>query len=175
MPAQKVPLEVHQARGSNGRTLGGREIDTREGAATPPSVRQEPPPVPDTLQERGRLEWQKVWQAGWWLWPDQDYAWVEQIAHAYDDIARFRATINEEGLTVQGYNGQTVAHPLIAEVRKAEQTIQKCLSTIGFSPTDRARLKLSEAKADKAARDLIPGSSPPPGTPVVQAYVEGQW
>jgi phage terminase small subunit len=43
--------------------------------------------------------------------------------------------------------GQTIAHPLITEIRKCEDTIRKCLSVLGFSPADRARLGLAEAKA----------------------------
>lgn len=154
----------------NGKTLGGREIVVQDVGQM---ARVDAPPMPDGLEERGQLEWAKIWYAGKWLWPDQDYAWVEQVARAYDDLARFRAVVAEEGLTVQGYNGQTVAHPLIAEMRKCEQVIQKCLSTLGFSPTDRARLKLTELKGEQAAQDLLKGSQKAPER--VQSYVEDAW
>jgi phage terminase small subunit len=42
------------------------------------------------------------------------------------------------------------AHPLIAEMRKNDQLIQKCLSILGFSPTDRARLTITETQAQNA-------------------------
>jgi hypothetical protein len=35
---------------------------------------------------------------------------------------------------------------LVAEIRKCEETIRKCLSILGISPTDRARLGLAEVK-----------------------------
>lgn len=173
MPAQPVPLERMQARSTNGKTLGGRDLEVRDvGQMAPVNA----PPMPDGLQERGQAEWVKIWTSGKWLWPEQDYAWVEQVSRAYDDLATFRAEVAVMGLTVEGYNGQTVANPLLAEIRKAEDTIRRCLSQLGFSPTDRARLKLTELKGAKAAQDLIGGSQGRTEAPqTVQSYVEGQW
>lgn len=175
---QQTPIEILQARGINGKTLGGRDIEVHDVGQM---VRKEPPPMPDGLAERGEAEWHKIWQAGPWLWPDQDYAWVEQVCRAYDDLNAFRAEIAVTGLMVEGYNGQMVANPLISEVRKAEAIIQKCLSSIGFSPSDRARLKLTELKSAKQAQDLVNGNASPgsqgnqaSGT-TVQGYVEDQW
>jgi P27 family predicted phage terminase small subunit len=109
------------------------------------------------------------------LWPDQDYAWVEQVVRAYDDLAVFRKTVADEGLTIQGYAGQTVAHPLIAEMRKCEDTIRKCLSQLGFSPTDRARLKLTELKGASELQKLVGGSvNSVPGN-TANGYVEDSW
>lgn len=114
------------------------------------------PPAPRGLGQRGRVEWRKVWTAGRaWLRDDQDYHWVEMIAQAYADIEVFRQKVAEDGLIVTGYAGQQTAHPLIAEIRKCEQTIQKCLSILGFSPTDRARLGLAEAKAQNAVLEMM--------------------
>jgi hypothetical protein len=45
-------------------------------------------------------------------------------------------TIRQRGLVVTGYAGQVVAHPLVVEIRKCEETIRKCLSVLGISPTD---------------------------------------
>lgn len=173
MPAQPVPLERMQARSTNGKTLGGRDLEVRDvGQMAPVNA----PPMPDGLAERGQTEWVKIWTAGKWLWPEQDYAWVEQVARAYDDLATFRAQVAQDGLTVEGYNGQMTAHPLIPEVRKCEDTIRRCLSQLGFSPTDRARLKLTELKGAKAAQDLVGGSAPrTEATTAVQGYVEGEW
>lgn len=172
MPAQPVPIERMLARSENGKTLGGRDLEVIDVGALAPV---DAPPVPEGLGERGRLEWAKIWTAGRWLWPDQDYAWVEQVSRAYDDLATYRAVVAEEGLTVEGYNGQTVAHPLIAEMRKCEDTIRRCLSQLGFSPTDRARLKLTELRASKTAQDLVNGNSGNSQARTVPSYVEGEW
>ena len=113
------------------------------------------PLCPDTLSDRGIQEWDKIWTAGHWLHESEDYHWVSMIAQAYDQIAEFRDQVKTDGLVVEGYAGQVTAHPLIAEIRKAESLIMKCLSTLGFSPTDRARLGLTEAKAQNALMDLM--------------------
>lgn len=175
MPAQPVPIERMLARSQNGKTLGGRDLVVHDVSGM---VRPDAPEMPEGLKERGQLEWSKIWDAGKWLWPDMDYAWVEQACRAYDDLATYRSVVAEEGLTVEGYAGQTVAHPLIAEMRKCEDTIRRCLSQLGFSPTDRARLKLTELKASKTAQDLVNGSNHGnPQTQTTQGYVyqEGEW
>jgi P27 family predicted phage terminase small subunit len=113
------------------------------------------PRAPQGLARKGRTEWVKVWTAGFWLKEDQDYHWVEQIVRAYDDIVAYREKIDEVGLIVTGYNGQDAANPLIAEIRKCEATIRACLSVLGFSPTDRAKLGIMESKARNALEDYL--------------------
>lgn len=146
------PLERIRATARNdthkadGRPLPAR-IDSRRDVSVPEPARP--------LSGRGLEEWAKVWQAGFWLKRDQDYPWVEMIARAYSDIEQFRARVEEDGLVVTGYANQVVAHPLIAEIRKCEATIQKCLSILGFSPSDRARLAITEAKAQNALQEMI--------------------
>jgi P27 family predicted phage terminase small subunit len=112
------------------------------------------PVAPDDLHDRGMTEWEKIWSAGYWLSVEQDYHWVAMITTSYDEIDVYRRVILEEGITVQGIHGVLIAHPLIAEIRKAQATIMKCLSLLGFSPTDRARLSLGEVKQASALADL---------------------
>jgi P27 family predicted phage terminase small subunit len=88
------------------------------------------------------------------LHPAEDYHWIEMISRAYDDIAQFREEIEKTGLIVKGYAGQMTANPLLREIREAESVIRKCLSQIGFSPTDRARLGLAEVKRQTGMADL---------------------
>lgn len=173
MPAQPVPIERMIARSANGKTLGKRDLvvhDVSEMAVV------DAPEPPEGLGPRGSVEWAKIWGAGKWLWPDQDYAWVEQAARAYDDLATYRGVVAAEGLTVEGYAGQTTAHPLIREMRACEDTIRRCLSQLGFSPTDRARLKLTELKSTKVAQDLVNGSGGSTArSGLVAGYVEDEW
>lgn len=151
MPANPVPMEVMVRRSTGGKTLGGRDLEAIDVSGLPPV---KAPKAPIGLKVRGKAEWVKIWEAGKWLWPDQDYAWVEQICRAYDDLDRFRKEVGND-LTVTGYNGQMVANPLINEMRRCEDTIRKCLSALGFSPTDRARLKLTELKAETELQGLV--------------------
>ncbi len=153
MARRPEPLERMAAKTKgDGRTPGGRELVK----ANPTLIeRVSPvPAVPRGLGKRGRLEWKKVWEAGFWLNASQDYHWTEMIARAYDDIEQFRKRVEEDGLIQTGSLGQPVAHPLIAEIRKCEATIRQCLSVIGFSPTDRARLGIMEADARRKTADL---------------------
>jgi P27 family predicted phage terminase small subunit len=112
------------------------------------------PEPPEGLGVRGQLEWDKIWAQGFWMQPEADYHWVLIIAQAYDEIAAFREQIAVDGLVVTGYNDQMVAHPLIKAIDAKTALIMKCLSTLGFSPSDRARLNIQEAQARSALLDL---------------------
>lgn len=150
-PPKPIERKMLLAKGDN-RTPGNRKIESPP-AGTELVLRKQGDPIPvppDDLEERGLQEWNNIWTVGNWLHDTEDYHWVLAIAHAYDDIAHFRKRIKRDGLIVKGYAGQVVANPLISEVRKAEAIIFKALSTIGFSPTDRAKLGLQEAKARTA-------------------------
>jgi P27 family predicted phage terminase small subunit len=160
----RTPIEkaAMLAKG-DGRTPGGRKVVDSgkqvvvQGSIVPNAQAFDHALLPETpanLGKRGETEWFKLWDNGPWLRPLEDYRQVEFICRAYDDIDAFRATIASEGLIVKGYAGQTVANPLIAEVRKSEQVILKCLSLLGFSPSDRARLGLAEIKRQTGLADL---------------------
>jgi P27 family predicted phage terminase small subunit len=173
MSARPVPLERMIARSNNGKTLGKRDLVVNDVSAM---EALEPPTPPAGLGDRGSIEWRKIWQAGRWLWPDQDYAWIEQVCHAYDDLETFRDQVIKDGLTVEGYAGQMTAHPLIREMRYCEETIRKCLSQLGFSPTDRARLKLTELRGASELQKLVNGQTGAPQTVRGEVeYNEGEW
>lgn len=148
------PLERKRAVGRTSNTdSGGRQLPAvREVIAKTVTV----PATPEGLAERGEREWVNIWTAGSsWLAPAQDYPWVEMIARAWDEIEAYRAKVDEDGLIQTGSMGQVIAHPLIAEIRRAEAVIMKALSTLGFSPSDRARLGLAEIKAQSKLQDMM--------------------
>lgn len=147
----KTPIERMQARSPDGKTPGKRNLPTPIETKADYSV-----PVPRIeLSGRGEIEWENIWTAGWWLHREQDYHLVEMICQAYMDIEEYRAYVIEHGLITKGYAGQDAANPMIAEIRKCQQSIQKCLSMLGFSPTDRARLNLTEAKTRNQLQTMI--------------------
>lgn len=175
MAAQPVPLEVMTARVLNGKTLGGRDFEVIDASQL---VAPRAPEPPEGLKARGTVEWVKIWKAGKWLWPDQDYVWVEQIARAHDDVEAFRKSLEDDGLMVRGSRpGQYVSNPIISEIRKAEETIRRCLSEIGFSPSARARLKYTEAKGATELQKLVNGGRGDQEACEREAfeYVEGEW
>ena len=146
MPAGRPPKPIERqhadARG-DGRTAGHRL--PRQVVEITPYDPKLVPDIPDDLGHRGTMEWNKIWESGPWLHPQEDFRWVEMIARAYDDMEAFRNQIRFDGPIIAGYTGK-IAHPLIREIREAEKVVQKCLSVLGFSPTDRARLGLAELK-----------------------------
>lgn len=153
MARRPQPLErKRQLALGTGRTPGGREIEPAQYEII---KTVDIPPAPRGLKPHGKREWVKIWDNGPWLNPNQDYPWVEQICRAYDDIDIFRRRIEADGLIQTGYAGQVVAHPLIAEIRKCEETIRKCLSILGYSPSDRARLGMAEVRRQAALQDYI--------------------
>lgn len=158
MPAGRPskPLEQKRLTGRTSNTdSGGRPLPAPR-TSVPADAATGVPRAPSGLGKRGALEWRKVWTAGkGWLKPAQDYPWVEMSARAWDDIDAFRAAIAEDGLVLRDDYGKSIAHPLIAEVRRAEATIQKCLSMIGFSPSDRARLGWTEVQTASKLKTMM--------------------
>jgi P27 family predicted phage terminase small subunit len=80
------------------------------------------------------------------------------ICQAYMDIEQYRAHVAEHGLITKGYAGQDAANPMIKEIRRCEAMIQRCLSILGFSPSDRARLNLTEAQTKSTLQKMIAAS-----------------
>jgi phage terminase small subunit len=152
----RTPIEKMAARSPDGRTPGHRNLPATRSRSVPDrSVPALPRDVPE--DSRGAQEWERIWVAGFWLHRDQDYHWVEMIARAYNAIDSFREAIGDQ-LTVQGYkNDLILAHPLLKEITTQQQLIMKCLSVLGFSPTDRAKLDLTSAKAQSALQEAIKG------------------
>jgi P27 family predicted phage terminase small subunit len=139
------------------------------------------PRRPVGLADRGRREWVNIWSAGAaWLQPDRDYHWIEQIVRAYDEIADYRRQIRKDGAVQKGSQGQPVSHPLIAEVRKLEERIDKNLGELGLSPTAAARLGLAAAKTASKLDELAEkraqreAAAAPPVT-VTAEVVEDGW
>lgn len=143
------------------------------------------PRRPVGLAQRGQREWVNIWVAGAsWLLPDRDYHWIEQIARAYDEIQEYRRLIRADGRVQHGSQGQPVAHPLIAEVRRLEDRIDKNLAELGLSPTAAARLglavvktesKLDELAAKRADRERAAGQPTAETAVVVEAEVIDEW
>jgi P27 family predicted phage terminase small subunit len=115
-----------------------------------PAAPRQIPVCPDDLGERGQVEWDKIWSAGYWLKPEQDYHMVLIVARAYDEMISYQDQIALDGLMVRGSAGGVVAHGLIREVRQTRQQIIRILAELGFSPTARARLNIAELQQGNA-------------------------
>lgn len=119
-----------------------------------PTAPRQIPVCPDDLEERGEIEWEKLWSAGHWLKPEEDYHMVLVICRAYDEMCSYQEQIKVDGLMTRGSAGGIVANPLIREVRATRGQIIKVLAELGFSPTARARLNIAELQQGNALLDL---------------------
>ena len=133
---------------ANQRRPRGEIVPVQPGAVAVPRR-------PVGLADRGAREWVKIWTAGAsWLQPDRDYHWIEQIVRAYDEMAAYRRQVRKDGIVQKGSQGQPVSHPLIAEVRRLEERIDKNLSELGLSPAAAARLGLAAVKTASKLDEL---------------------
>ncbi len=160
-----IPIEKQAilAKG-DGIKPGGRRVVPKGSVVVvqgnvgklPAFPHDELPEMPANLGRRGKIMWFRIWDNGPWLHPYEDVWWVETAATAADEIEAYDKVIAKQGLTVPGYasESQIVANPLIKEKRAAQSQIVKCLSMLGFSPTDRARLGLAEIKRQSGLQDL---------------------
>lgn len=131
----------------------GRQVPSMEIVERP--YTELVPAAPVELGARGLSEWGNVWSAGFWLKADQDYHLVVVLAEAYDEIEAYRGQIAVDGLMTRGASGGMIANPLIKEVRACQATIIKCLSLLGFSPSDRMRLGIQELKARSELQKMM--------------------
>lgn len=124
-----------------------QSFERRDNAANIPVCVEE-------LGERGATEWEKIWSAGHWLKPEQDYHMVLTIVQGYDELVAYQEQIKTDGLMTRGSAGGIVANPLIREVRQVRNQMMRLLAELGFSPTARARLNIAELQQGNALLDL---------------------
>ena len=156
---------------ANQRRPRGEVVRAQPGAVAIPRR-------PVGLAARGQREWASIWTAGAaWLQPDRDYHWIEQIVRAYDEVADYRKRIRKDGVVQKGSQGQPVSHPLIAEVRKLEERIDKNLAELGLSPLAAQRLGLATVKTasklDELADRRAKRETVPPVTVTAEVVDEG--
>lgn len=144
------PIERKRAAGNPGRHK------LPEPLAIVPTTNGLPASPPD-LGPAGLDLWRQIWStAAEWLAPS-DVPLVGLLAQFADERARWLAEAEAEGITHTTRHGTIRIHPGIGEARKLEAAIVQVLSLLGLSPSDRARLGLTEVRklsglAELAAR-----------------------
>ena len=146
------PTEVKRALGNPGK----RPLPTpnRPGSGLTPVTDT---PTPPTLGPDGLELWIRLWTAGKsWLSPDGDYAVMELLCRATDESEFLRRSL-ALGEVPRHYvlpNGSFVSHPYVTQLKELRSQMTAWLSSLGFSPTDRARLGLAEVKTLDALDEL---------------------
>lgn len=114
-------------------------------------------PEAPLLGESGLALWYHVWTAGRaWLSPDSDFTIVRLLCEAEDEYVEIRGLI-QSGAVERTYitaAGQVVTHPLVTQLAALRTQITAWLAAIGFSPSDRSRLGLSEVRVRDSLDEL---------------------
>lgn len=149
MPNPPKPVEIKRRTGNPGK----RPLPVTPTAIVAASTSV--PAPPDGVGEVGRAAWSRAWQVGSaWLAPS-DALMVEQAAQLVDDIAGWQAAIEAEGATYVTDSGMVRAHPAVGQINVLRRELRATLSLLGFSPSDRARLGLTEVRKVSALADLL--------------------
>lgn len=146
------PTEVKRALGNPGhRPL---PAEPAPGEALEPALDV---PTPPDLGRDGLELWETVWTAGsMWLSREGDYAVIKLLCQAQDEAEHLRRAlaIGEVPRIYVHSNGSIVTHPYVGQLKELRQQITAWLSSLGFSPADRARLGLSEVRQGDALDEL---------------------
>lgn len=146
------PTEVKRALGNPGHRQLPEPPLPLEGLEPVRGI-PEPPP----LGQDGITLWETIWTAGdKWLSPDSDMAMIVMMCQAQDEAEDIRRAMRV-GDIPRYYvlaNGQQVTHPLVNQLKDLRTQITGWLAALGFSPTDRARLGLTEVRQSDALDEL---------------------
>jgi P27 family predicted phage terminase small subunit len=114
-------------------------------------------PNPPSLGLDGLELWKEIWTEGkTWLSPEADQHFVIMLCQAHDEAAMIRRAL-DLGEVKRFYvlsNGQQVTHPYVKQLQELRSQMTAWLSSLGFSPTDRARLGLTEVRQADALDEL---------------------
>ncbi len=127
------PLEVRRKQGNPGKRAFPQLVEI---APAP----QRTPPAPSTLKQSGKRTWAQLWVAGRiWLGPSDEPA-VRLACEQADEVTSLRrmASSLKDPMKRLQY---------VYASQAAQKLLMQSLSSLGFTPTARARLGLVVAQA----------------------------
>lgn len=139
------PVERQRALGNPGHRTMPVAPNVGEGLNGSPDV----PEIPETLMDPGRELWVQVWTAGrQWLAVEVDRLTISLLCEAFDEYSEMRDLLRS-GEVPRIYttsNGTLVTHPYVSQMKELRAQMTAWMSSLGFSPADRARLGLAEVR-----------------------------
>lgn len=141
------PIEVKRATGNPGKRPLPAAPLPGEGIQAATAV----PKPPRELDKKGKELWNTLWVNGRnHLSLHDDLAILLLLCHAWDELEYCRVEkkrLKETGMLYQlTPNGFTAAHPILKTEKELYVQTTAWLSELGFSPTARSRLGLSEIR-----------------------------
>ncbi|MEV7264193.1 hypothetical protein AB0N38_11640 [Micromonospora aurantiaca] len=111
----------------------------------------EKPTPPADLRPGGLALWAEVTE-DFTLGPDEVGA-LREACRTVDELDDLRAALHGQPMTVSGSQGQPVAHPLLAEVRRHRETLAKLLDALALPAGDEdAGMTPAQKRAQRAAQ-----------------------
>jgi P27 family predicted phage terminase small subunit len=148
MPNRPKPTERKRRAGNPGKRPLPKPI-----AIVPRADGTPTPPV--QLDHAGTALWSQIWDTAVdWLAPS-DVPMVALLAQFADERERWLVMATDEGITHTTAHGTIRIHPGVAEARRLETAMISILSLLGLSPSDRARLGLTEVRKLSGLADLL--------------------
>lgn len=141
MGRKALPIEIKKRRG----TLRGDRMPAQgmtEIAIVP--LGEDHPEPPSHLEPAGRAFWMSASGAGVWLWAGIDYTLLTMTAELLDEREALRDIVQEDPENTR----------LRAALRALDKQVVTQLSLLGFTPSDRARLGLVQAKQQVKIEEL---------------------
>lgn len=121
---------------------------------SPPGVKPRTiPPEPVGLGPTGKAAWLLYWTHGRAWLALTDLPHVARLCRLMDAAATMEAAIAAEGmLIVNAKTKRSAAHFLLSQLLGMYNTIGDLESSCGFTPTDRARMKVTTDESDELDR-----------------------
>lgn len=142
------------------RRLGNPNHKAKEALAVPAvvEVAGPVPAAPPNLLVAGKRLWSSVHQfAGQWVNPQLDVSILLVACEIADDRERLKRTLKRDGhfqkIPLSNSRGEIIGseikvHPARKELRAQDAAFHRVLGSLGLTPADRARLKLTEVQAE---------------------------
>ena len=127
-----------------GRAIG-RPTSAGLGSSHPISNSTTPNPPAD-LGIHGQLFWDTVFEFATWINADLDSYLVAQAARLSDDMAEARRDIATNGRYISNPNGSRQRSPAVVDLEKLITSQNLYLTSLGLTPSDRARLGIATVK-----------------------------
>jgi len=123
----------------------------------------DPHPTPKALGAPGRRLWRSVVRdlAEGWRLDARELHLLERACRIADELCALEQAVDDEGVTVAGSRGQTVAHPALSEARQLRLVQLRLLGALELDDPEQTHTTVAQRQAAKAAKSRWRGRDRP--------------